>query len=229
MASFRLALNVGSETPVDIVVTSEVPGVEADTLVAVEQALRNRAQVVEAQLQDVQAKRRITEARLNNGIGATVSASVGLNQTAPDVNAAYRDLLNQQRFSLNVQMPIVQWGARSGEVQAARAEQDRVTAVNRADREQLIQEAHFAALQLAQSRRSLALAAKSDTVAAKRFEVAYNRYVIGRIGIDNLYLAQNEKNQALEQYLQALRGYWLAYYRLRRITLYDFAAQSVIR
>jgi len=96
-------------------------------------------------------------------------------------------------------------------------------------REQLAQEAHFGALQLAQSRRQLAIAAKADTVAAKRFEVAYNRYVIGRIGIDNLYLAQNEKNQALEQYLQSLRGYWLAYYRLRRVTLYDFATGTVIR
>ncbi|MEP7383498.1 MAG: TolC family protein, partial [Gemmatimonadota bacterium] len=136
MASFRLALNLGSDAPVDIAVTSEVPEVDADTAVAVQQALRNRAQPLEAELQDVQARRRINEARLNNGVGATVSASVGLNQTAPDVNAAYRDLLNQQRFSLNVQMPLVQWGARSGEVQAARADQDRVEAGIRADKEQ---------------------------------------------------------------------------------------------
>ena len=66
-------------------------------------------------------------------------------------------------------------------------------------------------------------------VGAKRFEVAYNRYVIGRIDMDNLYLAQNEKNQALSQYLQSLRGFWLSYYRLRRVTLYDFAAGAVIR
>ena len=75
-------------------------------------------------------------------------------------------------------------------------------------REQLTQDAHFAALQLAQARRQLALAAKADTVATKRFEVANNRYVIGRIGIDNLYIAQSEKDQALQQYVQALRGYW---------------------
>src|SRR5262249_17890856 len=50
----------------------------------------------------------------------------------------------------------------------------------------------------------------------------YNRYVIGRISIDNLYIAQNEKDQALNQFVQALRGYWQAHYRLRRATLYDF-------
>lgn len=229
MAAFRLAMNVGGDAPVDIAVTDGVPELVADTLLAVQQALRNRAQSLELELQEVQARRRINEARLNNGIGATLMASVGLNQTAGDVNAAYRDLLNQQRFSLSLQMPIVQWGARGNEIQAARADQDRVAANGRIARARLIQEAHFAALQLSQSRRQLALSAKADTVAAKRFEVAYNRYVIGKIDMDNLYLAQNEKNQALSQYLDALRGYWLAYYRLRRATLYDFAAGSVIR
>jgi outer membrane protein len=66
-------------------------------------------------------------------------------------------------------------------------------------------------------------------VARKRFEVAYNRYVIGRIAIDNLVLAQNDKDQALLGYVQALRGYWNAHYRLRKLTLYDFAANEVIR
>lgn len=65
-------------------------------------------------------------------------------------------------------------------------------------------------------------------MAAKRFEVALNRYVIGRITIDNLYVAQTEKDQALGNFVQALRGYWQAYYRLRRLTLYDFAAGEEI-
>jgi outer membrane protein TolC len=83
-------------------------------------------------------------------------------------------------------------------------------------------DARFAALEVEQTRRSLALSAKADTVAAKRFEVAYNRYVIGKISIDNLYIAQSEKDQAIVQYVQALRQHWLAHYRLRRLTLFDF-------
>ncbi|MBC7895748.1 MAG: TolC family protein, partial [Cytophagaceae bacterium] len=50
-----------------------------------------------------------------------------------------------------------------------------------------------------------------------------------RILIDNLYLAQSEKDQAVQQYLQSLRGYWQAYYRLRRATLYDFVEGRDIR
>ncbi|MEB3323538.1 MAG: TolC family protein, partial [Synechococcaceae cyanobacterium] len=58
--------------------------------------------------------------------------------------------------------------------------------------------------------------------------VAYNRYVIGRISIDNLYIAQREKDQAKAQYVQALYGYWRAYYDLRRVTLYDFEQDAPI-
>ncbi|HJQ20054.1 MAG TPA: TolC family protein, partial [Gemmatimonadaceae bacterium] len=191
--------------------------------------LQHRAAASQLDLDAINARRHVAEARLNNGIGAMVNASVSFNQTAPDVNLAYQNLLQAQRFSLGVSLPLVQWGARSGEVDAARADQKRVEAVSKASREQIVQDARYAALQLTQARKNVLLSAKSDTVAAKRFDVAYNRYVIGRIGVDNLYIAQNEKDQAVSQYLQALRAYWAAYYRLRMLTLYDFESQTAIR
>ena len=76
---------------------------------------------------------------------------------------------------------------------------------------------------------NLEISATADTVAQQRFEVAYNRYVIGNITIDNLYIAQQEKDQARTQYVRALRAYWESYYRLRRVTLYDFEANRAIR
>ena len=51
----------------------------------------------------------------------------------------------------------------------------------------------------------------------------------GKIQIDNLYIAQGERDGALRAYIDALRGYWAAYYRLRRLTLYDFSAGQPIR
>ena len=229
LAALRLQLNLAPGEPLAVQMTGEVPATKGDTAIAVEKALRNRATMSQQDLQGVQARRRINEARLNNGFGATLQASVGYNQTAGDLDLAYRDLRNAQRLALSVQMPLIQWGQRGAQVEAARADQNRVTANQQFAREQLVQEAYFAVLQLDQSRSQLDLSAKADTVAQKRFEVAKNRYVIGRIGIDNLYIAQNEKDQAVQASVQALRGYWLAYYRLRRATLYDFAEGREIR
>jgi outer membrane protein TolC len=228
-SALLLALNLPKSAPVEIVVTTQVPDFTADTVVAVAEALRNSASVYDVALQDVQARRRITEARLGGGVGATVLASYGYNATGPERRLVYRDLLEARQFSMSVQIPLMQWGARGETVRAAESDRDRTESLGLATMEQTSQDAHFAALQLAQARRNVALSAKADTVAGKRFEVALNRYVIGRIFIDNLFVAQAEKDQARAQFVQALRGYWQAYYRLRRLTLYDFEAGQPIR
>lgn len=126
-------------------------------------------------------------------------------------------------------MPLLQWGARKEAIGAARSDRDRAVSNARGVLAQAAQDAHFAALQLSQARRSLALSAKADTVAGKRFEVAYNRSVIGRIQIDNLYVAQTEKDQALARFVQSRRGYWQAYFRLRRATMFDFETGNPIQ
>jgi len=229
LAALRLALNVPSDMPLEITVTSEVPDFEADTTLAVTQALRNLSSVRSLDLQDATARRSVSEARFNGGPGATVNATYGYNATGAAMNDVYRDLQQAQQFSLNVQVPLISWGARGADVQAARAELSRVQSASRIAREQARQDAHFAVLQVSLARRQLAIAAKADTVAQKRFEVAYNRYVIGRIDVDQLYLAQQAKDQALLSYVQSLRGYWQAHYRLRRVTLYDFEGGVGIR
>jgi outer membrane protein len=197
--------------------------------VAVTEAARNGASAVSVALNAVQADRRVSEAKLNNGFNATVQASVGFNATASEVGLAYQNLLQARQATVSVELPLFTWGTGSNAVKAAESDREQVANLGRSTIEQAAQAARFAALQLPLARRNLALSAKADTVAAKRFEVAYNRYVIGRIAIDNLYLAQSEKDQASVQYLQALRGYWLAHYRLRALTLFDFEAGKQIQ
>lgn len=226
--ALRLALDLPAGAPLEVQVTSDVPEIAADTARAVAEALRNRAELSAVALDALQADRGVAQAKLGNGVGATVQASYGLNATAPVASQVYQDLLEARRFTLSVELPLWQWGARGDGVRAAEANRERVTRLGEASVAQVAHEARFAALELEQARRNLALVAKADSVAAKRFEVAYNRYVIGRITIDNLYIAQAEKDQARVQYADAQRRYWSAYYGLRRATLYDFAAGRVI-
>jgi outer membrane protein TolC len=148
----------------------------------------------------------VSEARFNGLPGATVNATYGYNATGAAMNDVYRDLQQAQQFSVNVQVPLISWGARGADVQSARAELSRVRSLAGVTREQARQDAHFAVLQVALARRQLAIATKADTVAQKRFEVAYNRYVLGRIDVDQLYLAQNAKDRALLSYVQSLGG-----------------------
>src|SRR5690242_2938413 len=228
-SALRRLINVHGTDTLIVVPPQDVPTIEVDPELAVAQALRNSSVSEQALLDSVVARRGITEARLSNGFGATISAGYGVNQTSPLFGLAYAAPLPQQSLQVQVDMPIFQWGGGRADVQAARAEQARVASSSHARREQTAEDARYAALQLTQSQRMLLIAAKADTVAQKRFEVAKNRYVIGKIGVGDLYIAQNEKDQALDAYVQALRSFWTNYYRLRRVTLYDFAEKAELR
>jgi outer membrane protein TolC len=229
LSQLRLVIGLPSNAPVTLAGPGGLPTVDADTLIAMSQARRNSSVMSDAELNEAAAERSVSESKWNNGAGGNLVASYGYNATAATAPDAYKNLLDAQQLSLSVQIPVWQWGARSAQMDAAKA--DRMAARSNAtnSRAQVELNARFAALQLTQANRGLLIAAKADTVAAKRFEVAYNRYVIGRISIDNLYLAQNEKDQALSAYVQALRGYWTAYYQLRKTTLYDFEKKEPLR
>lgn len=227
-AALRLELNLPDDAAVAIAPPPPSLRISIDPAVAVQEALKNRSDIRELELQAVQARRRITTARLQNNVNLRLTAGFGYNQTAPLFADAYHSPLEQQRFAVQVEMPLVQWGAGRNEVGAARADEMRVSALSERARRQLSQEAYFAARRLMQAQLQLELAAKSDTVATKRFDVAKDRYVIGRIGIGDLYIAQTEKDAALLSYVQAVRAYWLAYYQLRRVSLYDFLLGSPI-
>lgn len=228
-ASLRLQLGLASSAPLELKVTNDIPVLAIDTTVAVREALRNGAQIRELELQDVQQRRRVNEASRNSAFSATVNAAVGYNQSAQTFGDAYNAPLQSQNISVGIEMPVLQWGARRAQINAARADQERVATDSKVAREQRAQDAIYAARGVDLAARQLALAAKGDSVGAKRFEVAYNRYSIGKIDIGNLFIAQGEKDQALEGYVDALRGYWDAWYRLRRLTLYDFQRNERIQ
>jgi len=228
-ATLRRQLGMAPGLALTLAPPPRPPDVRVDPAMAVGYAVQNRSDIREFELQRTQADRRVREARSSTGFGATVTAVAGLNQTASVLGDAYRSPLDQQRLSVGVEVPVLQWGAGRATVQAAQAEQERVEQAVRANRQAMEQEVHFAALEIEQNARQLEIASKADTVADRRFEVAKNRYVIGKIGISDLYIAQNEKDAAVQSYVQALRQYWTSYYRLRRLTLYDFVAGAPIR
>ncbi|WP_284352340.1 TolC family protein [Roseisolibacter agri] len=229
-SALNLLIGAPADAPVAVAPPAGAPALVApDPDRAVAEAKRNSARPVELELQEVRAERALRTARLENGFGMTVRASYGYNQTAPIFNGAYQSLLNQQTANVGVEMPLVQWRAGKAAVEAARAEQDRVETQTRLARANQEQDARFSALQVAQAARQLALAAKADTVGEKRFDIAKNRYIIGRIAISDLFIAQSEKDAARTASIQALRQYWLAYYRLRRLTLFDFATNAPLR
>ncbi len=80
-----------------------------------------------------------------------------------------------------------------------------------------------------QLQQQVGIAAKADTVATRRFEVAKNRYLIGKIDITDLFDAQREKDAARQAYIETMQQFWQSYFNLRRLTLYDFMRRAPLR
>src|SRR5207253_325246 len=113
----------------------------------------NASSMNQAELEAVQAKQRVAEAKMSNSFGATINASAGFNQTSNSLSTAYQSLLDKERLSVSVQMPFFQWGGGRADVEAARADQQRAESNARSRKEQLEEDARFTALGFAQTQR----------------------------------------------------------------------------
>ena len=125
-AALRRMLNYPADQALTIVPPDSIPTIEADPDLAVKEALKNASLIEQSQLDEVNVRREITAAKLNNGFSASVPATVGFNQTASAFGAAYQSPLGRQSLTLGVTLPMVQWGAGHSDVEAAKADDRRV-------------------------------------------------------------------------------------------------------
>ena len=77
-------------------------------------------------------------------------------------------------------------------------------------------------------RRNAEIAQRYMESAKKRYEITYQRYLIGKISITDLNLALTEQEASRLGYLQAVRDFWNAVFEMRALTLYDFVGGKTL-
>lgn len=196
---------------------------------AVTEAGSNRQSVLDFRRRRLEADESVASARGNNGYRFDVSAQLGKSGQATLPTGQTIDGQVQQGLYVNVGIPIMDWGRARNRVRQAKANRDLVEIdIQQAERS-FEQEIYLQTQQFNIQKKLLASAAKADTIAQLRYEITKQRYLIGKISITDLNLAQQEKDQASQGYIGALRNYWNAYYTVRRLTLYDFEKDVKIR
>ncbi len=220
--NLKIALDLSPQQPVRVVPPAKVPEAVIEPAVALEKARLYRSDVLNFNVRTTEAERRIAEAEYGDNFGATISASVGFNQTARTIPDVYRSPLDREQFNISFEIPLIQWGKTHAAVEAAKAEKRALEESIRLEEGAFEKDVYYQVMRFQQLSVQVQLSAKSDTIAQRRFEVAKNRYLIGKIDLNDLFVAQNEKDGARRNYIQTLRDYWVAYYRLRRLTLFDF-------
>lgn len=136
--------------------------------------------------------------------------------------------LDQQQLRLGVTLPILDWGVARGKIKMAQSNQEIVRTTVEQDQLDFDQEVFLLVTRFNMQHNQVVIAAKADTVAQKGYEVTKARYLIGKITITDLNIAQNESDRSKSSYINTLRTYWRNYYDLRRLTLYDFENENSI-
>lgn len=221
-------LNLNPNEDLEVIPQTEIAYIKIDNDKAMDEAKKNRSDISNYKINELTAERNLDQARDNNNFSANISASFGLNQTAGNVDEAYKSLLDQEQFNLSFEIPIFQFGKGSSEVEAALAAKELAKTSNDINMQYFEMNVKYQTLQFNLLQEQVKISAKTDTIAARRFEVAKNRYLIGKIDLNSLFIAQNEKDAALSSYMNTLRNYWMAYYNIRRNTLYDFERNQAI-
>lgn len=214
-----VGLNDGER--IQLVLPEEIPTFDVDVDEALEYAMQNRADYIGFQRRRLQGEQEVARAK-GNRFRVNALAAYGLNNNGLAMQDIYQDPSEQQEFSLGFSVPVLDWGRNKAMMQTAIAEKKLADFQIAQDEVNFEQNIITQVRQFEMLRLQLEITKKADEVAAERYNVSQNRYLIGKIDITNLNIALTEKDDAKRKYIQALRDFWLAYYNLRQLTLYDF-------
>lgn len=219
-------LNLNQRENIVLEVPSQVRFFEVKPDQALDQARANRRAVLEFRRRRIEAEQMVAQSKGDNRAQVGVSANFGLTQRGTTLGSVYANPQDQRNVALTMSIPLINWGVTRSRIRMAEANRELVEVNVQQDEINFEQEILLQVMRFNMLRDQLLVAAKADTIAQKRFDVTKERYLIGKISITDLNLSVQEKDLARQAYINTLRSYWQLYYLLRRLTLYDFAAQK---
>lgn len=228
MFGFVSFLNLHKDTEVRLV----LPDLPYDFKVSPEQALllarENNPDYLQYKQAMLEAEREVDRTKKSSAFDASVSASVGFNQVADNLTDVYFNPLRQDVVRVGVTIPLVDWGVRKGRYNMAKSNLN----VARFSVEQSVtdleQDVVMTVSDFNVQQNLISSAREAMKLATMAYESTKERFIIGKADISSLTLSHNRLNVAQKNYISALRDYWLSYFKLRKLTLFDFEKNTAL-
>ena len=223
-AMFALAayLNLDKNTRI----TLQLPDYPKDILVDVDNALmlakENNPRYLENKQRVLESRQTLDRTRRESLFSAGLSASVGFNQVASTFRNVFRHPLEQDILAVTLTVPIVDWGVRKGRYNMAKNNLN-ITELSAQENEIRLEEDVIMTVgDFSVQQQMIRSAEEAMELAKLAQDQTQERFIIGKADINSLTLSTNRRQQAQRNYISALRNYWQSYFKLRRLTLYDF-------
>jgi outer membrane protein TolC len=223
-AAKELATYLGMDraTDIELIIPSVIGSMHIDATEAIALARENNPTYLAKRQTTAEARREAERAKVEKNFSVSLDASVGLNQVADNFSEAYRNLLSQDKATITLSIPLKDWGKRKNAYLAARSTVD---VAERAEQESARDIELEVALTVADfnERQSIVETSRQAlTIAEDTYAQTLQRFIRAQANAYDLSLAQSHWQTARQNQIASLQNYWLSYFHLRRLTLYDY-------
>lgn len=214
-------LGLSDQVMLEPILPASVPGVRINYQEVLEKAQDNNALAKNILRRRLESDYEVATAK-GNRRSIELFASIGYTGKDEALRYAYRHLGNNEVVEVGVTIPLLDWGKRKGKVKVAESNREVVLSKTRQEQMVFNQNIFLLVENFNNQAAQLEIASEVDTLAGKRYQTSIETFLIGKIDILDLNDAQNSKDDAKQKHIQELRDYWLYFYNIRSLTLYDF-------
>jgi len=219
---FKSFLRIKEDVDIELTEPSNIEPFTINPSKALQEARYNSSEALSFNRQLLEAESRVAEAKYDGRFDAELFAVYGLSNFTSNIQDINKNVQDEQRLELGITIPILDWGVARGRIKMAESNQDIVRTNVEQQQLDFDQKVFLLVAQFNMQYDQVIIAAKSDTVGQKRYNITKARYLIGKISITDLNIAQSEADNSKKSYFNTLWSYWRYYYDIRRTTLYNF-------
>jgi outer membrane protein len=230
VASLKLKMFMSSrdERELELEIPLEAEQFDVNAQVALDEAFANRSASIAFGRKLLEAERDVQFAKKDNGLNATLNATFGLSNQGNLPRDVYVSPQDREFVELQLTLPIMTWGRNKARTEVAKANQEFARQSVEQDKLTFEQEIFTQVTLLQMLQKQVKLTKLADGIAADRYQIAKERFILSDLSVTDLGIATQEKDIARRDYILALRDYWQSYYSLRLLTLYDFERNQKI-
>jgi len=231
VASLKLKMFLSSreEKAVELEIPVESKAFQIVTQIALNEAFANRSDAIAFKRRVLEADKEVQRAQKENGLNASLQATFGLSNQGVRPADIYISPQDREFIQLQFTLPIMTWGRNKARTEVAKANQEFARQSVEQDRLTFEQEIFTQVTLLQMLQKQVKLTKLTDGIAASRYQIAQERFILSNLSVTDLGIAMQEKDRARRDYILALRDYWQSYYSLRLLTLYDFEKNEKIQ
>jgi len=197
---------------------------EVDKTVAMAMAHKNRKLVIEFSRRRLEAEQSIAKAKSEGRPTFDIRLNLGVTQTGNSFQQSYQQLYRNQSVTLNFNIPVMDWGVNRINRRRAETAMEMEKSLMQQQQYSFEQEITTMLEKWHSQRERLELALSFQDLAQQRYDLAMQKYSLGKMTFTDFNNSQIDKDRSEIEYINSLREYWLCYYSLRALTLYDFDA-----